>query len=151
MSSDVMLRRMRQSDRPVVLSFRPGPFVDPIADTLSAADPCRDNYVIEFDDVVVGFFQIDHQSNARKLPVDLELHEVQIDKRQQGKGIGKRFVGMLGLFLGRSYPAATGVCLTVNCRNHRAYHLYLRGGFVDTKALHRGGRSGPQHVMVRPL
>ncbi|GGY35516.1 hypothetical protein GCM10008098_30830 [Rhodanobacter panaciterrae] len=39
--------------------------------------------------------------------------------------------------------------LTVNHNNHAALRLYLRAGFHDSGELYHGGRSGPQHLLLR--
>jgi hypothetical protein len=39
----------------------------------------------------------------------------------------------------------------VNSRNTVGLALYHRAGFVDTGELYHGGRSGPQHLLVRAL
>ena len=41
--------------------------------------------------------------------------------------------------------------LTVNRNNHAALHLYRRAGFHDSGELYHGGRSGPQHLLLRAL
>ena len=122
-------------------------FVDPLNETLANADSDRDNFVLDADNTIVGFFQIDRSSNHRTIADFLELHEVQIDARHQGKGYGKAFVASLIDYLKREFPSAIGVCLTVNCKNTHAYELYKLGGFVDTGELYTKGRSGPQHIM----
>ena len=123
-------------------------YVDPINDTLAHETSARDNFVMEADGAIVGFFQIDARSKHRIMPDLLVLHEVQIDARAQGKRYGRQFMGALSSCLRHEYPWADGVCLTVNCKNLHAYRLYAAGGFVDTGNLYHGGRSGPQHIMV---
>ena len=81
----------------------------------------------------------------------LELHEVIIDWRHQGKKYGKAFVEILPSLLKAEYPNWRGVCLTVNCRNKEAKRLYEYGGFTDTGELKLDGPSGPQHIMRRLL
>lgn len=145
------LRRMKDSDRDHVaqlaVSVEQLVFVDPINDTLAAADPERDCFVMTDAGTIVGFFQIDLASNLRTIPELLELHEVQIDARHQGKGYGKAFMSSLPALLLAEYPGSPGVSLTVNCKNLHAYRLYEFGGFQDTGDLYEGGRSGPQHIM----
>lgn len=151
MPAKVCLRAMSAEDRAAVLGLKVAredyAFVDPIHETLVIEN--RDQYVIEADgtDGIVGYFQIDNQSDHRLLPGYLELQAVQIDVNQQGRGLGKAFVAAIGGFLKPRYPDAAGVYLTVNCRNLHAYRLYEFGGFADNGALYHGGRSGPQHIM----
>ncbi len=147
----VRLRKFLATDRSAVLGLAvtegQAAFVEPLAETLSSAAPQRDNFVIEANGVVVGFFQIDSSSGMQKITNTLELHEVSIDAKHQGKGYGKAFTCTLKSFLQSEYPEWVAVCLTVNRANMSAYRLYQLGGFADTGELHLQGRSGPQHIM----
>lgn len=147
----VKLRRMMGADMTQVLDLEvtmdQRAFVDPVDETLGINECHRDNFVIEADNTIVGFFQIDRSSKRRKVTGFLELHEVQIDTRYQGKGFGKTFVKSLKKCLMREYPGTPGVCLTVNCKNMQAYELYKLGNFIDTGELYTKGKSGPQHIM----
>ncbi len=147
----IELRQFLTADRAVVLGLSvTGPqaaFVEPIAETLSTTALQRDNFVIAADGAIVGFFQIACSSGAQKIANTLELHEVIVDASHQGKGYGKVFVFALKEFLRSEYPKWDAVCLTVNCKNKKAYRLYELGGFTDTGELYFEGRSGPQHVM----
>ena len=53
--------------------------------------------------------------------------------------------------LQRRHPQRRLLVLMVNCRNRAAVAAYRKAGFVDTGELHRGGRAGPQHLMLRGL
>lgn len=148
------LRRIVDADNDQVLALRvhpdQSPFVEPIAETLDAETPSRDNHVIVSDDVIVGFFQID-TGNFRRFEdspaLELELHEVIVDVSSQGQGIGRGFISALPDFLRDSYADWPCIALTVNCRNERAHTFYAKGGFADTGEVFAPGRSGPQHVM----
>jgi len=150
----VQLRRYTGVDKPTVEQFEvtsaQAAFVEPLRETL-AMGAHRDCFVIEADGEPVGFFQIDHASATRSVEVHLELHEVTIDWRHQGKKYGKAFVEMLPQLLNAEYPDWRGVCLTVNCRNKKAKQLYEYGGFTDTGELKLDGPSGPQHIMRRAI
>ena len=146
---------MTAEDQAQVLELEVGSeqkaFVEPINETLADINPQRDNFVMEAEGTIIGFFQIDHPSDERKISDFLELHEVQIDAKHQGKGYGKAFVKELPNLLSREYPEAPGVCLTVNFRNTQAHRLYQLGGFIDTGKVYLLGRSGPQHIMRHRL
>ena len=150
----VQLRRYTSVDRPTVEQFKvtsaQTAFVEPLRETL-AMEANRDCFVIEAYDEPVGFFQIDHVSEMQSLKAHLEVHEVMIDWRHQGKKYGKAFVEILPSFLNVEYPDWRGVCLTVNCRNEKAQRLYEYGGFIDTGELKLDGPSGPQHIMRRAI
>jgi len=148
------LRRYTSTDKPTVEQFEvtsaQAAFVEPLRETLAmGAD--RDSFVIEADGEPVGFFQIDHASATQSVEAHLELHEVTIDRRHQGKKYGKAFVEALPRLLSVEYPDWRGVCLTVNCRNEKAKRLYEYGGFTDTGELKLDGPSGPQHIMRRAI
>jgi ribosomal protein S18 acetylase RimI-like enzyme len=123
-------------------------FVDPMPLTLKTTALERDNFVIETDTDIVGFFQIDIRIPDYIRQPLLELCQVVIDKKYQGRGIGRRFIQHLPAFLNREYPSAPGVVLTVNCRNKMAHHVYAASGFHDTGEIFNGGPSGPQHIMT---
>lgn len=146
------LRRMINDDREQVASLEVAgeqlQFVDAMPLTLETTALERDNFVIEIDTDIAGFFQIDTRKPVYVRHPLLELCQVVIDKNHQGRGIGKRFIQSLPDLLARKYPAATGVVLTVNCRNKMAHHVYTAGGFHDSGEIYEGGPSGPQHIMT---
>ena len=123
-------------------------FVDPIADVFATTALHRENFIMNSDGSIVGFFQIDSTSGAQVVDGHLSLHEVQVDAAHQGRGFARQFVARLPAFLKARYPDWSSVCLTVNCRNKSAYRVYQLGGFVDTGGLYHQGRSGPQHIMT---
>ncbi|WP_419902843.1 N-acetyltransferase family protein [Kiloniella sp.] len=126
-------------------------FVEPIIETLRTTSLTRDNFVMEKNGRIIGFFQIDSTSNSQCIANHLELHEVFIDHSQQGKGYGQEFILALAPFLKGKYPKSSGVCLTVNCRNTKAIRLYEFGGFVDTGDLRTEGKAGPQFILRKVI
>ncbi|MEM9472322.1 MAG: GNAT family N-acetyltransferase [Pseudomonadota bacterium] len=145
------LRRMLASDHPAVAALTVAdeqkPFVDPMPLTLETTGLQRDNFVVETDASIAGFFQINTRPPDYIEQPLLELCQVLIDKSQQGHGLGKKLIQRLPKVLKREYPDASGIVLTVNCRNKLAYHVYQAGGFCDTGDIYTGGPSGPQHIM----
>lgn len=123
-------------------------FVVPMPLTMKTTALERDNFVIETDAGIVGFFQIDTRAPDYVRQPFLELCQVVIDRNHQGRGIGKRFIQCLPELLRREYRDAPGVVLTVNCRNKMAHRVYAAGGFHDTGEIYEGGPSGPQHIMT---
>ena len=102
------------------------------------------------DGLVVGFFNIDTVYAQRydfAMPEELGLRAFFIDKRFQGKGLGKASVKALKAYLTMEYSDRPSVVLTVNCKNPAAYKSYRHGGFWDTGELYYGGKAGPQHIM----
>ncbi len=145
------LRRMLASDHSAVATLTVADeqtqFVDPMLQTLETTGLQRDNFVVETDAGIAGFFQINTRPPDYVEQPLLELCQVLIDQSQQGHGLGKRLIQCLPDVLKRDYPHASGVVLTVNCRNKLAYHVYQAGGFRDTGDIFTGGPSGPQHIM----
>lgn len=151
-SPTLILRRMTTHDHAPVAALVVGSeqlqFVEPMPLTLETTALQRDNFVIETDEGIAGFFQIDTRvPDYVRLPL-LELCQVVIGQRFQGRGLGKRFVARLPELLEREYPDAPGIVLTVNCRNKMAHHVYAASGFKDTGEIYAGGPSGPQHIMM---
>ena len=151
-STSLILRRMMKDDRKQTAGLAVGSdqlqFVDAMPLTLKTTALERDNFVIETDTGIVGFFQIDIRTPDYVRQPFLELCQVVIDEKHQGRGIGRRFIQHLPELLKREYPDAPGVVLTVNCRNKMAHHVYATSGFHDTGEIYTGGPSGPQHIMT---
>lgn len=127
------------------------PFAGHIADLVTDDNPLRDFHVARLDGTVVGFFKVETAGYANEMPLApdhaLGIRMVMVDQAQQGKGIAKAMFAALPDHLRASYPDATEAYLTVNCKNPRARHVYLTGGWVDTGDLYLDGGYGPQHVM----
>ncbi len=150
--TSVTLRRITEEDHApaaaVSVTSDQLQFVDPMPLTLKTTALRRDNFVIELDTGIAGFFQIDTRVPDYIQQPLLELCQVVIDEKYQGHGIGRRFIQCLPEALKLEYPDASGVVLTVNCRNKVAYHVYATSGFHDTGRIYTGGPSGPQHIMT---
>ena len=151
-STSIILRRMREDEQALAATLAVTSeqlqFVVPMQLTMKTTALERDNFIIETDAGIVGFFQIDTRVPEYVRQPLLELCQVVIDQNHQGRGIGRRFIQSLPELLRREYPDATGVVLTVNCRNKMAHRVYVAGGFRDTGEIYTGGPSGPQHIMT---
>ncbi|WP_407332882.1 GNAT family N-acetyltransferase [Enterovibrio sp. 27052020O] len=109
-----------------------------------------ERFVVMLDGCVVGYFKIE-----RAFPTQLDacednaigLRKFAIDVNQQGKGLGKAAVLLLGKTAKEHFPESDWLYLTVNCKNTVAYQCYLKGGFEDTHERYLGGPNGPQHIM----
>lgn len=148
----LILRRMTKDDREQVAGLAVGrdqlQFVEPMPATLETTALHRDNFVVVTGNMIVGFFQIDTEAPAYIRQPMLELCQVVIDRKHQGRGFGRGVILRLPAFLKQQYPDACGVVLTVNCRNKLAHRVYSAGGFHDTSEIYTGGPSGPQHIMT---
>jgi ribosomal protein S18 acetylase RimI-like enzyme len=148
----LILRRMTPDDQAaanaLTVAKEQMPFVEPMPLALNTTDLQRDNFVMESNAEIVGFFQIDTQAPAYIAQPMLELCQVVVDHKHQGRGLGRQFIRLLPALLKQQYPNAPGIVLTVNCRNKMAHHVYAASGFHDTGELYNGGPSGPQHIMT---
>ena len=131
-----ILRRRRHEDHEALsklsVSEQQQQFVEPMPLTLETSAMHRDNIVIEHGTEIAGYFQIATRAPAYIRQPLLELCQVVVDRKHQGRGIGRQFLLFLPAFLKQQYPDACGVVLTVNCRNKIAHHVYTAGGFTDT-------------------
>ncbi|HVR80873.1 MAG TPA: GNAT family N-acetyltransferase [Luteimonas sp.] len=118
-------------------------------------DPLSEAMAILADDHVIGFYCLDFAPNAvagRSLGApSVGLRAFMLDLAQQGRGYGTRAALALCDDLRRRHPQRRLLVLMVNCRNRAAVATYRKAGFVDTGEFHRGGRAGPQHLMLRGL
>jgi RimJ/RimL family protein N-acetyltransferase len=107
------------------------------------------------DELVIGFYRLDFAPNAvagRSFGApSVGLRAFMLDTAQQRRGYGTRAVLALCDDLRRRHPQRRLLVLMVNCRNRAAVAAYRKAGCVDTGELHRGGRAGPQHLMLRGL
>lgn len=118
---------------------------------LADREPARESVVILRDGVPVGYFQLDRTGvpGAPSRPDILGLRALAIDRGAQGQGVGAAAMAALPAYVREHFPERRTVALTVNADNPAAIALYARAGFVDAGVgIYRGGRSGPQHVLV---
>ncbi|WP_070967005.1 GNAT family N-acetyltransferase [Vibrio sonorensis] len=130
------------------------PYVGTINEILAVVNNDVHPHLILSGGEVVGFFLIDTTYWCNYSFCDgesLGLRAFFIDKRAQGRGLGKAAVKSLAQYLSRQYSGFEKIYLTVNCKNPAAYSAYLKAGFNDTEELYRGGPAGPQHIMLLGL
>ncbi|WP_281851369.1 GNAT family N-acetyltransferase [Dyella sp. GSA-30] len=132
-------------------------FVSPVAVTLADSLLCEGSepMAILLGDEPIGFYRLEESVRSiaghdMDYPA-LGLRSFFIDRDWQGRGWGRAVMTAVIGDVETRHPAIEALVLTVNCRNAAALALYLRAGFVDTGELHLGGRSGPQHLLVRKL
>jgi GNAT superfamily N-acetyltransferase len=117
--------------------------------------PGSEPMAIVHGDTPVGYYRI--EPNARSVAGHdfavpaLGLRVFFIDTDWQGRGFGTLALAALITDLAERYPPAHLLVLTVNRTNHAAMRLYRRAGFHDSGELYHGGRSGPQHLLLRAL
>jgi ribosomal protein S18 acetylase RimI-like enzyme len=118
---------------------------------LADREPARESVVILRDGAPVGYFQLDRNGvpGAPTGPEVLGLRALAIDVRAQRQGVGAAAMRALPAYVRERFPDRRTVALTVNEDNAAGIALYARAGFVDAGVgPYRGGRSGPQHVLL---
>lgn len=111
-------------------------------------------HVIKYEGQVVGFFKldIDYCSNYDFCPrAGIGLRTFAIDKKCQGKGIGKAAMLAISAYVKSAYPNYRFIYLTVNCQNPVAEACYIKAGYEFAGEKYLGGEAGPQHIMYMNL
>ncbi|RMP83966.1 Acetyltransferase [Pseudomonas syringae pv. actinidiae] len=110
-------------------------------------------FVLLGDDKPVGFFLLkrgDCLPNWAQETLAATLHALQIDHREQGKGLGKACLQALPAALRLKWPDITHLMLSVDADNSAAIGLYAGQGWVDTGEAYRG-RIGFERRLVLTL
>ncbi|SDX66808.1 Acetyltransferase (GNAT) family protein [Pseudomonas syringae] len=98
-------------------------------------------FVLLADEKPVGFFLLkrgDCLPHWAGEELAATLHALQIDHRQQGKGLGKACLQALPAALRLKWPDITHVMLSVDADNSAAIGLYSGQGWMDTGEAYRG-------------
>ncbi|RMN33769.1 GNAT family acetyltransferase [Pseudomonas coronafaciens pv. zizaniae] len=98
-------------------------------------------FVLLADEQPVGFFLLkrgDCLPDWAQQELTATLHALQIDRREQGKGLGKLCLQALPAALALKWPDITQLMLSVNADNGAAIGLYTGQGWVDTGEAYRG-------------
>ncbi|MBP1144087.1 ribosomal protein S18 acetylase RimI-like enzyme [Pseudomonas sp. PvP027] len=93
------------------------------------------------DETPVGFFLLkrdDCLPHWAQEDLTATLHALQIDHREQGKGLGKACLQALPAALRLKWPDITQLMLSVDADNLAAIGLYTGQGWVDTGEAYRG-------------
>lgn len=119
------------------------------------AAPDSDAMAVLLGEVVIGFYRLDYPTAAfAKQVVDRRmviLRAFALDAAWQGRGFGRPVLDACCADLARRHPERMTLALNVHAANVVAVHVYKRAGFVDSGEIVRGGRGGPQHLMLRAL
>ncbi|WP_122357812.1 GNAT family N-acetyltransferase [Pseudomonas coronafaciens] len=98
-------------------------------------------FVLLADEQPVGFFLLkrgDCLPDWAQQELTATLHALQIDRREQGKGLGKLCLQALPAALALKWPDITQLMLSVDADNGAAIGLYTGQGWVDTGEAYRG-------------
>ncbi|BBN62619.1 MULTISPECIES: GNAT family N-acetyltransferase [Pseudomonas] len=93
------------------------------------------------DEKAVGFFLLkrdDCLPHWAQEDLTATLHALQIDHREQGKGLGKACLQALPAALRLKWPDITQLMLSVDADNSAAIGLYTGQGWTDTGEAYRG-------------
>ena len=93
------------------------------------------------DEKPVGFFLLkrdDCLPHWAQEALTATLHALQIDHREQGKGLGKACLQALPAALRLKWPDITQLMLSVDADNSAAIGLYTGQGWIDTGEAYRG-------------
>lgn len=129
---------------------------DVVANLIHAqASPASEPMAILADGEVIGFYRIDLRpgivAGCDYGTTCAALRSLLIDRNWQGRGLGTRALQACCEDLEHRHPQLRMLALTVNCGNLNAIRAYRNTGFVDSGRLYFGGRSGPQHLLLRKL
>ncbi|KAA8693404.1 GNAT family N-acetyltransferase [Pseudomonas syringae pv. tagetis] len=98
-------------------------------------------FVLLGDDRPVGFFLLkrgDCLPHWAQEDGSATLHALQIDHREQGKGLGKACLQSLPAALRLKWPDINQLMLSVDADNSAAIGLYAGQGWIDTGEAYRG-------------
>ncbi|MDQ0780311.1 GNAT family N-acetyltransferase [Chryseobacterium sp. W4I1] len=98
-----------------------------------------------------GFFVLDFGDDKFELTDNKNsvlLRSLSVNPELQGKGIGKAAMQKADDFVKLNFPQCDEIVLAVNHKNHSAYHVYLKTGYIKHEKTIIG-RSGPQYVMSK--
>jgi RimJ/RimL family protein N-acetyltransferase len=133
-------------------------YIGDIAMNLSdaAADPDSDAMAILGDGEVIGCYRLDYRPTVVSRRgiggrAAVVLRVFLLDSGWQGRGLATTALAACCADLARRHPERRLLALNVDCVNAVAVRAYRRAGFVDTGELCRGGRAGPQRLMLREL
>ncbi|RMM43530.1 N-acetyltransferase GCN5 [Pseudomonas syringae pv. aptata] len=93
------------------------------------------------DEKPVGFFLLkrdDCLPHWAQEALTATLHALQVDHREQGKGLGKACLQALPAALRLKWPDITQLMLSVDADNSAAIGLYTGQGWIDTGEAYRG-------------
>ncbi|AHG41843.1 GNAT family acetyltransferase [Pseudomonas syringae CC1557] len=110
-------------------------------------------FVLLADERPVGFFLLkrgDCLPHWAQEDLAATLHALQIDRREQGKGLGKACLQALPAALKLKWPDITQLMLSVDADNSAAIGLYVGQGWIDTGEAYRG-RIGFERRLVLTL
>jgi len=110
-------------------------------------------FVLLGDERPVGFFLLkrgDCLAHWAQQDATATLNALQIDHREQGKGLGKACLQALPAALSLKWPDITQLMLSVDADNQAAIKLYVGQGWVDTGEAYRG-RIGFERRLVLEL
>lgn len=132
-------------------------FIGDIALNLAdaAADPDSDAMAVMADGKVIGCYRLDYRptvvSRRSVGALAVVLRCFLLDRAWQGRGLATAALSACCADLALRHPERRLLALNVDIANVVAVRAYRGSGFVDTGEFCRGGRAGPQRLMLRQL
>ncbi len=116
-------------------------------------DPHKTIVVIVENSTAIGFFVLDRGDDKYGVTDNhsaMLIRSLSVNPAYQGKGVGTQAMILLDDFVQQHFPDSNELVLSVNCKNNRAYHMYLKADFSDTGRTIMG-IMGEQNVMSKEL
>jgi len=116
-------------------------------------DNDRHPIVILYNDIPAGFFVLHGWDGVKEYSINKDailLRAYSINHSFQGKGIAKKSLQLLPLFVKDNFPLKNEIILAVNFNNEAAQQVYQKCGFVDkgTRVMGRKGELFVYHLDV---
>ncbi|WP_201715820.1 GNAT family N-acetyltransferase [Rossellomorea arthrocnemi] len=126
------------------LSLEQQEFIEPNAISIAQSkfEPTLKPFAIYFEDKVVGFLMYN------SVPEELDgywVYRIMVDKRYQGKGIGKAATEQMITQMVKTLDI-NRIVVGYHPENHGAHYLYASLGFVD-----HGNRFGKEMAVVKEV
>lgn len=109
--------------------------------------------IIAEDGKVTGFFVLDtgeDKFHYTDIVESILLRGYSIHPDYQGRGIAKKSMKLLDIFVAKHYPDVKTIALGVNESNKAAQAVYVKSGFID-EGRRFNGRSGIQIAMEKRI
>ncbi|MFS0863824.1 GNAT family N-acetyltransferase [Fredinandcohnia sp. 179-A 10B2 NHS] len=108
-------------------------FVPSVAESLAYAylkpwDEALEPYAIYVNEEIIGMFYLSYTPDSEK---NYWIGGFQVDKKHQGKGLGRKSLEEILKFIKETHPRCKVINLTVEKENTHAIHLYESVGFIS--------------------
>jgi RimJ/RimL family protein N-acetyltransferase len=125
-----------------------GGSIDAIFARMRASPPRQHPFALVDGDAVVGFIVLREDAALPDWAAAgcITLHNLRLDRRVQGRALGRSALRLVGQWISDQRPAIAQVMVSINIGNIASLRLALGCGLVPTGAV-VGGRLGPELVL----